>query len=311
MTLITMILIMYRLAVLLLLFCVPHAIYAEDAAPAGTAVVIGALENKAIDEASGLARSNLRQDLFWVLNDSGKPRLHAIDSSGATMGRANLRGAKNVDWEDMASFELEGKAYLLVADVGDNKNRREVVTLYVVEEPDLHEDTRPSLPIAWRIDFTYPDGARDVESVAVDSDQQRILLLSKRDIPAVLYELPLRPDSSDVRLAKRLGPIDSIPQPSEYETSIAAKKNNWYWQPTAMDISGDGKAAAILTYHAIHYFERNDDQDWAAALLSTPRSISIGKYPNAEALAFAADNWSIIVTTEKKNAPILHLDFSR
>jgi hypothetical protein len=302
---------MVRVFCLLLLFTGYDSFAGEVSQTKSPVVVTGALQDKSVDEASGLAHSNRQEGLFWVINDGGKPRIHAIDASGATRGKIKLSDARNVDWEDLASFRLLGEPYLLVADTGDNQSRRDNVTLYIVEEPDLELDAKPTLSLAWRIDFVYPDGPRDVESVAVDVERARVLILSKRTIPTVLYEVPLLPRSTGTLTAKRLGPIDSIPQPNDYETSIAGKTSNWHWQPTAMDISADGLAAAILTYDAVHVFQRSAGEYWHAALGRPPiNSVTISKYSNAEAVAFGRDNHSIYVTIEKVNAPILFIDLS-
>ena len=62
-----------------------------------TTILAGRLGNKAIDEASGIVRSQQHDNVYWLVNDSGKPRLHAIDSTGKNLGQVKLRGAKNVD----------------------------------------------------------------------------------------------------------------------------------------------------------------------------------------------------------------------
>jgi hypothetical protein len=268
------------------------------------------LENGAINEASGLAQSQRESDLLWVINDSGPPQLHAIDSSGAARGTLHLGNAPIVDWEDLASFQLDGQSYLLVADIGDNEARRQEVVLYVVAEPDLQTESNPTLSPVAQIEFSYPDGPRDAESIAVDATNGRILVLSKRDIPAVLYELPLTLQSADNLIAKRLGPVDSIPQPTQDDIDNAVKRYNWNWQPTAMDISTDGLAAVILTYDAVYYFERSSGQDWIDAFRRPHTIVNISQYAEAEAVAFADNNRSIYVTIEKLHAPILRIDLS-
>ncbi|MDX2411858.1 MAG: hypothetical protein QNK16_06705, partial [Woeseiaceae bacterium] len=144
-----------------------------------TTVLAGRLKTKALNEASGIVRSHRQDDVYWLVNDSGKPRLYAIDSTGRNLGHVKVDGAKNVDWEDIASFTLDGKAYLLVADIGDNERKRRDVTIYVVEEP---EPGQGEAEIAWSFDFSYPKGPRDAESLSVDIDNERILVLSKREI---------------------------------------------------------------------------------------------------------------------------------
>ena len=268
--------------------------------------VTGYLQFKSLDEASGLARSYQNADQLWVINDSGGPILYAINTVGAELGKVKLSKARNRDWEDLASFSLEGQAYLVIADIGDNLRRRNYVTLYVVEEPDVDQD---KADITWRIDFSYPEGPTDAEAIAVDVAGQRILVLSKRNIPAVLYAVPLMPDTNDTVIATRLGEIDSLPQPSQRDTRNAAD-SGWYWQPTAMDISTDGGSALILTYRGIYHYSRNNDEPWIDTLRNRPLGLNLGKYRNAEAIAFALSDNLAFVTIEKMHAPLLRIDLS-
>jgi len=124
-----------------------------------------------LPETSGLAPSQPRRHLLWAHNDSDNaPVLFALGTDGRLRGQLRPIGATNVDWEDIASFEAEGRAWLLVADVGDNASQRTNCVLYVVPEPD---------PGGWRPGANsgrgrlahprrYPDGPRDCEAVAVD-----------------------------------------------------------------------------------------------------------------------------------------------
>lgn len=282
---------------------------AADAPPRLAAVKIGELEDPNIREASGLARSQRGENVFWVINDNGaREWVHAISPRGARRGEFDLRKSKNRDWEDLASFRLDGTPYLLVADIGDNEAKHETRTLYVVEEPAPEKNGKSK--VAWAVEFRYPDGPRDAESVAVDADNGRALILSKRDIPPVLYELPLRPDGDKTRTAKWLGTITSLPPPSRQDVAFAPKTKDWHWQPVGMDISEDNLAAVILTYRAVYYYERQPDQDWFEALNTKPRRVSIGNLRNAEAVAFGADGRRVIVTGENRHAWILLIDFS-
>ena len=269
--------------------------------------VAGYLAYKSLDEASGLARSYKNADQLWVINDGGGPVLYAINMAGAKLGKVKLVKASNRDWEDLASFSLEGQAYLVIADIGDNQRRRKYVTLYVVEEPDIDQG---KTNVAWRIDFSYPEGPTDAEAIAVDVAGQRILVLSKQNIPAVLYAVPLMPDTDDTLIATRLGEIDSLPQPSRKDISNALQNKDWHWQPTAMDISTDGGSALILTYRGIYHYSRNNDEPWIDTLRNRPLGLNLGKYRNAEAIAFAARNDLAFITVEKKHAPLLRIDLN-
>ena len=68
-------------------------------------VLAGRLENRDIDEASGIARSQATPGVYWIINDSGKPRLHPIDARGQALGRVKLDGAGLSDWEDMVLLD--------------------------------------------------------------------------------------------------------------------------------------------------------------------------------------------------------------
>jgi hypothetical protein len=253
----------------------------RDDAPTGQRVMpvlAGRLENRDIDEASGLARSQRSENLFWVINDSGKARLHPIDNRGRQLGRVKVDDAKLSDWEDIASFTLDGQAYLLIADIGDNDGKRKDVRIYVVEEP-------------------------------VDAKSGTLLVMTKREVPAALYQVPLRPVDSDERQqAVRLGEVSSLPQPSRQDLVFAPKTKDWWWQPTAMDITDDGSAAVVLTYRGVFFFRRVAGEDWFAALQRRPVALSTGDWGEAESVAFNATATAVYVTTEGKGAPLVRID---
>ncbi len=278
---------------------------ADDTEPQRPAIELaGRLANREINEASGLARSRRSRDVFWVINDSGKPRLHPIDSTGRALGRVNLDKAGNSDWEDLASFEFDGKPYLLVADIGDNEGKRKNVRLYFVEEP-LPDDKE--VDVAWRYDFSYTGGPRDAEAVAVDVGEERVLVLSKRELPPFLYELPLKPDGKKRQEAKRLGPLVTLPKPRRQDVEFAPMTDNYWWQPTAMDIAGSGHAAVILTYSGVFYYRRSQGEDWFDAMKRTPVVLSVADYREAESVAFNADDSAVYVTLEGEGAPLIRI----
>ena len=267
--------------------------------------VAGRLENPKIDEASGLARSQRETGVLWTVNDDGKARLFALDTSGLDRSDVDLGKADNKDWEDLASFTLDGDPYLVVADIGDNLGRRKKVTLYVAKEPGTSKD---KTKVDWHVDFEYPNGPRDAEAVAVDIDNERVLILSKRDIPPSLYEVPLRSD--DRVTARWLGTVESLPRPSRRDVEFASRTKDWHWQPTGMDISADNRAAVILTYRAVYYYLRQPGQDWFEALNSEPVRVGLGNFRNAEAVAFGDDARTVYVTGEDRHARLLRVDLS-
>ncbi len=267
--------------------------------------VVGRIGNPKIDEASGLARSLRAPGMLWTINDGGKPRLHALDTKGKRRGDVELRKADHRDWEDLAAFTLDGEPYLLIADIGDNDGRYKKRTIFIAKEPRADED---KTKVDWQVDFEYPNGPRDAEAAAVDIDNERILVLSKRDIPPSLYELPLKSDDDKKITARWLGTIDSLPKPTRRDVEFAPKTKDWHWQPTGMDISADNRAAVILTYSGVHYYLRREGQDWYDALNSKPIRISLGNFANAEAVAFGDEGRTVYVTGEDRHARVLRVD---
>jgi hypothetical protein len=282
----------------------------QAAEPPGPKVdVVGRLEDKSIREASGLARSQRQPGVLWIVNDNGAREIvHAIDHTGLRLGEFELKKSRNRDWEDLASFRLNEKPYLMIADIGDNHANRSYRTLYFVEEPKPKKKDETKLD--WQVDFVYPDGPRDAESAAVDISNRRALILSKRDIPPRLYEVPLQTDAGDPAAAVKLGTINSLVRPTRRDVESAPKTDDYYWQPVGMDISADNLAAVILTYGHVYYYQRLPEQDWFEALNSQPARISLGNFENAEAIAFGDDERVVFVTGENKHSRILRIDFN-
>lgn len=295
---------MYRLFALLFLLVGCTDSTTESAPPDTLHMeVAGKLENGKLDEASGLARSYRSPGTLWSSNDDGDAVIYALDRTGKHLGKVELRKSDNKDWEDLASFTLDGEPYLMVADIGDNMARYKKRTLYFAKEPRSDEN---KTKVDWEVDFRYPNGARDAEAAAVDVANERVLILSKRDIPPSLYEVPLRAD--DTVTAKWLGTIESLPRPLRRDVEMAPKTKDWHWQPTGMDISADNRAAVIMTYRAVYYYLRRDGQDWFDALNSQPIRIGLGNFQNAEAVAFGDDRHTVYVTGEHRNSLLLRVD---
>jgi hypothetical protein len=255
----------------------------------------GNLANPQLKEVSGLAASSLYPGLLWAINDGGDdPQLYAVGSDGADLGTFRVEGAVNYDWEALSSFRLQDKAYLLIADVGDNWQQRQTATLYVVEEPSitatgLASDT--TAPIAWQIHFSYEDSPQDCEAVAVNPVNQSVLLLTKRGRTPMLYEVPLKPaDPDKPALARRLASVPHF---------------NW---PTDMDLSPDGLSAVVLTYNHAYLFRRRPKDDWPTAFGKKPSRLHFEALMQQEAVCFGFYGKSVWVTSERRPAPLVRIE---
>ena len=91
----------------------------------------------------------------------------------------------------MAAFrDPAGHPWLAAADIGDNPAQRSSVEVDVVPEPArLGTDVEPP---RLRLRLRYPDGARDAETLLVDTARRRMLIVSKGLLTGTVYAVPAR-----------------------------------------------------------------------------------------------------------------------
>lgn len=270
--------------------------------PPGT-LVSGVMIDPQLNEISGLAASRRHRDVLWLHDDGGNPaRLFAVSARGRRLATLRLEDVPKTDWEDIAAFELDGRAYLLVADVGDNGGLRKTMQLHVVEEPARIRNAR--LKPAWSIVFRWPDGARDCEAVAVDAARGQILLVSKKRQPPELFTLPLRPSGTRLLTATRVGRLAGVPQPDAEALRRSPRRARLVGHVTAADISPDGRTLAVMTYRHLLLYPRGPRQNWATAVSRPPRVTALPWLPQAEALGWAANGRGLYATGEFIPAPL-------
>lgn len=272
-----------------------------------TASIAGLVTDARVDEISGLAASRRRDGLFWAHNDSGNPNsVYALTAAGAMVAEYTVEGVRNVDWEDMASFELDGQPWLLLADIGDNGGLRPTIQLILIPEPDAVASRGGTVAPEWVLTARWPDGPRDAESIAVDPTSRTIYLLAKRRVPAQLFALPLEPPAApdEVRTIRQIGTVPGIPQPTQEEIAASPEIGRWLGQPTSMDRRADG-SFVVLTYRDAYFFPARPGDDAATTLRRQPLRLGLPPLPQAEAVAFSRDGRAIYATTERMPAPIV------
>ncbi len=275
-------------------------------APLPFARLAGLITSKDLDEASGFATSRAHQNVLWAINDSSNPaRLHALSVRGKVLAQFDVEDAKNIDWEDMASFDLDGKHYLLVADTGDNGGLRNSITLYIFEEPTslVNGTLRP----AWTIRARWPDGPRDCEAVAVDAEGGKVLLVSKKRTPPELFELPLADPGKAWREPRRIGRLSAVPAADPELKRNDPTMAKLFSQVTAADLSPNGQTLAVMTYGSVMFYRRQPGEDWGAAVARDPEAHDVPLIPQAEALAWSAGGGGLYASGEFNPAPIFYL----
>jgi len=252
------------------------------------------LTNKYIDESSGLTVSRANKGVLWTHNDSGNaPQFFAINYAGADLATVKLVGVTARDWEDMCSFTINRKHFIMLGDVGDNGGTRLDCRLYVVPEPRLNTARRGSklkARPAMTIEFGYQDGPRNCESVGVDTTTRTIYLVSKHLLGVCkVYAMALPNRSPKKPLVAK--PIATLRLPTT----------------TAMDISANGRRAVVLTYGHAYEYVRRSDETWAKGFARQPRMIRIPRRRQGESICYGPAGRSLYLTSEKLPAPLIQI----
>jgi len=271
----------------------------------------GRILHSSATETSGLAASRRTPELLWIHNDSkGEPVLYAIGTDGRLRGTVRITGVKNIDWEDIASFELDGQAWLLIGDTGDNNGKRKDCSLLIIAEPDftsLSPTQEQTAAIAWRIPVAYPDAPHDCEAVAVDPREEKVYLITKRTAPPVAYSLPLRATlaGQPTPVAELVARLTHIPQPNSRQKILPTPTGRFRAFVTGADIASDLSAAIVLTYGDILLFPRRPGESWSLAFNRPPVILAPHGLPQAEAICFSKNGRAIYVSSERKDPLLL------
>ena len=265
--------------------------------------VVGRLANPDIVEASGITASKCQSGVFWTHNDSGNDAyIFATNAAGDNLGTWRVKGAENYDWEDIAEFkDNSGACFIYIGEIGDNKLRREVHSIYRVREPVVSASGTGTTKInalvtesAEQLNFTYPDGHQNAETLLVHPVTGDIYVLSKSyEKPSGVYKLkPVF--GGEMEKADRIAEIKvpSVP----------------FGLLTGGDLSPDGRRVALCDYAdgyelVLPEGDSNFDDIWK----QQPMTIDLGERKTGEAVGYSEDGSAIFATTENKGAPIIEL----
>jgi hypothetical protein len=285
---------------------------AAHEAPQPAFQLVGKLQAGRLDEASGIQAG--RGDVFYLHNDEGS-QLFAADAKGRHLGTIDI-AANNRDWEDLTRVPGPDGSLLVIGDIGDNAAVRKRVSLYFLTEPattiaegDSEPLTGLTATLRHRVRVTYPDGPRDAESLAYDAAGGMLLILTKRDRPPRLYGIPL-----DLALLKKelqadfLAEVPGFRPPTRQDILKNPGRGLWVSQPTGMDISPDGRRAAVITYRSLYLFERTENERWPEAFQRAPLEIVGPPGAHDEAVGFSLDGRSVYVASEGVHSALYRLD---
>lgn len=126
---------------------------------------VGKLDRDYIPEQSGLAASGAFPDRLYHVNDSGDGAyFYQTNMKGEDTRRIEVKGFTPKDVEDVAVGPCGKSQCLFLADIGDNKAKREQVRIALVSEEEEFPDTVTARRV---VVARYPDRAHNAEAIVV------------------------------------------------------------------------------------------------------------------------------------------------
>jgi hypothetical protein len=243
-----------------------------------------------IREASGMAACRSNSAVLWVHNDRGNPNhLHAMGVNGENLGYFWVRGTGNRDWEDMCigPGPVSGIHYVYIGDIGDNQAQYNSIFVYRFPEPDMKDrisasidDVDPATVVT--LEFKYPDGPRDAETLMIDPWTKDLYIVSKRESRSSVYRARFPFEENEVNTLIKIGEFP-------FNRALAG------------DISADGNKIVIKTDDRIYIWKRSDNESITSALSKPPKLLPYFVEPQGETFAWSMDGNHYFTLSELAN----------
>jgi hypothetical protein len=277
------------------------AAFAEHRYTIKKLTISGRLQNKEMNEISGISSSGINEGIYYVHNDSGDTsRFFAITPDGTLKTTIYYKGdpAEPLgvrDCEDIAvgPGPAKGKSYVYMGDIGDNAAVRKYITIYRMEEQKTWGKDSLAKAIPVPLHLRYPDGPRDAETLMVDPIEKLIYIVSKRTDSVSVYTAPLSFKANDtLTLTKRCKLFFN-----------GFKPFKWI---TAGDISKDGQQVLLKDYVKVYYWKRENNEPIWQTIQRKPAELPYEQEKQGEAIGFTPDGKGYYTTSEGVFSPIYY-----
>ncbi|MCC8425642.1 hypothetical protein [Mucilaginibacter sp. UR6-11] len=264
-------------------------------------VLSGNLQDRQLDEISGISASGLNNNFYYVHNDSGDTsRFFAITTDGKLNTTIYYNGSGAApqgvfDCEDIAvgpGPDLK-KSYVYLGDIGDNYATRKYITIYRIAEQAAWFKGARANATATPLHLKYPDGPKDAEALMVDPLQKLLYIVSKRHDTVGIYTTPLAFKANDTVVLTRRGKL----------FFKGYKPFKWI---TAGDISKDGRQILLKSYEKVYYWKRNASEPIWKTMARQPDELNYQQEKQGEAIGFTPDGKGFYTTSEGVFAPIYY-----
>ncbi len=256
----------------------------------------GRFANPQLNGPSGLAASRQYPGVLYAQLDTGGPAsVFATTTDGRDLAQYALEDLEQNDWEDIAVGPgPDGKQYIFVGDIGDNAaggmgggSARAEVQIYRFAEPEVSLSMDSAVvDVSWEVlRFTYPDGARNAETLLVDPQSQDIFILTKDSGDATIYRAAGDVATDTPTVLEEVGTVD-----------VGSA------QLAAGDISPSGDRILLRTYDELLIWERRVGTDVATALSADATRLTVADEPRSEGATFAGDGSAWFSAGEEDDA---------
>jgi hypothetical protein len=261
---------------------------------------VGTIRPAQIDGASGIAASRKNAGVLWVHNDHWLAGVFALNEKGMLLGTYMLGGASIIDWEDIAigPGPEPNVDYIYMGDIGDNGNNRKSIAVYRVAEPNVVQlsdiNQKPANVTLWgveKIEFVYPDGPRDAETLMLDPLTRDLYIVTKEGRCRVYRA--------------------AYPQSTTEKTTLEYVAKLSWGMATGGDISPDGQLIIIRGYFGASVWVRPKDGPLWEAFKSEECEVPIIIESQGEAICFDANGTGYYTTSENKRQPIYYFPRER
>jgi hypothetical protein len=214
-----------------------------------------------------------------------------VDDAGATLSEHELPD-DFTDFEDLAAAvdPATGVPMLFLGDIGDNGYAYDEVAVWVLEEPDPLVDGALS-PL--RMALTYPDGARNAETLLVDPLTLDLYVVTKESSgPAEVY-------------------VKRAPHDAEgpFELENLGDRATLELTATGGDVSPDGSLVVVRDYtETALLFVRDGYLPLEDAFDEAPCELAIHGEFQGEAIGFTLDGAGVVTVSEGSGPSLYYVE---
>jgi hypothetical protein len=264
----------------------------------GEAIQMGVVDEKQLQEVSGIVSSRRYPGVLWMHNDGSSKRLFAVSTNGQVLSTFQVQ-AQTTDLEDIAmGSAMTGDSEIYLADIGDNDRRRPTVQILRFAEPALSFGPRPKKPVPIRpvgiVTLRYPDQAQDAEALLIDPQTGELVIVAKSAKKARIYSTPAVQATSE-SFTRTLKFIGELP----------------YGEISAGDISPDGSRILLRREDAAWIWTRHPGETIVTAFSRLPHPAAVIGPPeeqNGESIAFDSNGRSYLTFSEGRRQSIYLFD---